>query len=107
MLEVQAEHVKLRQRFEALIRSHFGLDKFPTKAERWWDLGLSDVVRAIKPKMTISDRDELLTLMQTYADRVRAQVQEIQSLEQSIDSSVYSLFGLDSEEISIIESRIN
>ena len=107
MLEVQAEHIKLRQRFEALITSHFGLDKFPTRAERWWNLGLSDVVRAIKPKMTISERDELLTLMETYADRVRAQVQEIRSLEDSIDGSVYTLFGLDSEEISIIESRID
>lgn len=106
MLEIQSEHQQLRRRFETLVMSHFGLVRFPSKAERWWDLSLSEIVRVIKPKMTLSERDELLTFVESYVDRIRAQVHEIQMLENSMDANVYRFFSLSPEERELIESRI-
>lgn len=106
MIEVQTEHLNLRRRFQNIVSSHFNLVKYPAKAVRWWAMDFPDIAKAIKPKMTMSDRDELLKLIELYGDQAAAQTQEIVDLDASIDAQVYALFNLTDEEILIIESRI-
>lgn len=105
MLEVQSAHLQLRRRFENVVVSHLGLSKFPSRAERWWELGFSDFARMLNPKMTLSQRDELSTFIDSYADRVSAQVKEIEAIDKSIDDSVYQFFALSPADIKLVEAR--
>jgi tRNA1(Val) A37 N6-methylase TrmN6 len=89
--------------FQSLIISEFELEKWPTKLNKWWSIDSKDFVKALNPKMSLQQKDELLKLFEKY--RIECQVvdSKIKNIEAQINSKIYKLYNLNDEDIKVIE----
>lgn len=85
---------RLSRRFETLIRSEFGLRTWPRSLSAWWNLSFDDFTRNLKRRLSLTQKDELLTIFEKYCEDAHKLVIEIERAEQRVDEIVYSLFGI-------------
>jgi len=93
----------LSERFQALIMNEFALTNLGKAFNNWWHLDFSDFVKALKVKLTLVKKDELLELWNKYQPQLVALKGEVSTLDNEIDQKVYELYELTSEEIAIVE----
>lgn len=92
-------------KFSRLITSEYRTEKWSGKLNKWWTLDFADFVKALKVKLTLSQKDELLGLFEKYRTELSRLDTEIQRTEAEIDQLVYKLYDLTDEDIQIIESQ--
>ena len=93
------------QRFQNLISSELKLEKWPTKLNKWWLLDFADFVSSLILKLSLQQKDELLSLIEKYRTECSELDFQIQQTDHEIDQLVYKLYELTNEEIAIVEQR--
>lgn len=101
-LNVKAKHIS-EQRFRNLICDEFGIEKWPTKINKWWVLDFFDFAKALKLNLSLAQKDDLLQLFEKYRIELQQLDAQIQKTDQEIDQLVYKLYNLTPEETKIIE----
>ncbi len=91
------------QHFQNLLSSEFKLDKWPTKLSKWWRLEFTDLVTALKLKLSLQQKDELLQLFEKYRLECSELDLKINQFDREIDQLVYELYDLTNEETNLIE----
>jgi type I restriction-modification system DNA methylase subunit len=97
------ERQKLIETFGGLLVLEFNLKKL---SPNWWTLKFPDFVSALKVKLSLAQKDELLQLFNKYQQKLAALSAEIKSIDNEIDQLVYKLYGLTVEEIKTVESNL-
>lgn len=91
------------QRFKQLTMSEYGIEKWPTKLNKWWTLDFSVFLNYLKVDISLYKKDDLLSLFEKYKAKCSAIDAEIQKTDHEIDLYVYKLYKLTPEEITIVE----
>lgn len=90
--------------FRKLISSEYGIEKWGAKLNRWWTLDFSDLMKALKVNLSLSQKDELFQLFEKYRTDLQHLDAQIQKTDQEIDNLVYKLYDLTPEEITTMEN---
>ncbi|HSX24607.1 MAG TPA: hypothetical protein VLG69_01430 [Candidatus Andersenbacteria bacterium] len=93
-------------RFKNLISSEFNLVKLPNKLNKWWLLEFSEFISAMKLKLSLQQKDELLSLFEKYRTECFEFDNEIRKTDHEIDQLVYKLYGLTEEEKASVEGQV-
>lgn len=100
MIKLRKEFFDSEMRFKKLLFSEFEASKLPDK---WWTLDFTDFVKALKVKLSLQQKDELLQLFEKYRTECANLDDQIQETDHEIDQLVYKLYNLAPEEIAIVE----
>jgi hypothetical protein len=77
--------------------------------ERWWRLDFvelqNELLKSYKTKTPVADRDEWQTFFENAKIERDSVDLQIKLLEKELNVEVYELFGLDDEEIGMIEGE--
>ena len=90
------------ERFRALISSEFDKE-WPSKLRDWWSFDFDQLVKKLKLKLSLQQKDEFYSLHQKYQKECLENNNEISRLESEIDQLVYEVYELTSEEIRLLE----
>lgn len=107
MIAMNNTLLSLSKDFQSIISSEFHLEKWPNKLNKWWVLEFPDFVSALKAKLSLQQKDQLLSLFNKYRNECLELDNEIQKTDKEIDQLVYKLYDLTSEEIKIVEGGEN
>ncbi len=99
-LDVQSE------RFKSLVVAEYEMTAWPQKLSRWWDFDFKEFVRATKLKLSIAQKDELLTFWSGYQKTCSALDAKRDTVDAQIDAIMYKIYELEPAEIAIVESKI-
>lgn len=102
IIAAEREIARLSEAFANLLATEFGSVKLPST---WWYFDFVIFVSALKIKLSLTQKDDLLELWQKYQPRLAKSSDEISTLDQQIDRLVYKLYNLTDSEIAIIEER--
>lgn len=91
-------------KFQTLVASEFNLEKLSAKTNKWWSLSFPDFIGKLKIKLSLQQKDELLSLFEKYRTECLELDNEIKKTDHEIDQIVYKLYGLTPEEINQIEN---
>lgn len=100
---VQEKHTA-NERFKNLLASEFDIDKWPNKLNKWWALDFSTFTSALKLKLSLTQKDELIGVYEKYRNELVELDTTIQVTDNEIDQLVYELYGLSPAEKAIVES---
>ena len=104
LLESNDEISKLNSRFRRIVDSEFEIERWPSKLNKWWTLDFSTFTSALKLKLSMAQKDELIGLYEKYRDELIELDTTIKSTDNEIDQLVYELYGLSPAEIAVSES---
>jgi hypothetical protein len=90
-------------RFNALVMSEFELEKWPANLGNWWNLDFDPLLKKLKLKLSLQQKDEFYSLYQKYQEECLENKTEIVRLENEIDQLAYEVYKLTSEEIRLLE----
>jgi hypothetical protein len=113
MLSLNEEFYGFQQKFSTYFSSQYKLDKLPGKLEKWYDLEFVDFIKelnkAIKgvkgTPLTKKDEFEWMDLFEENKKKALELKAEIDKTDKEIDRMVYELYGLNEEEIKIVEGE--
>jgi hypothetical protein len=107
MLALNKKFHEQSPRFLQRMIDNYGLEKANKKLEKFWELDFGDFVKEMRKKgatVQLSTQDEL----QDYFDIKKSELLEldaqIKSTDAEINTMVYELYGLNDDEIKIIEN---
>ena len=104
ILEQTSQSNNANAHFCKLISAEFGLEKWPTKLNRWWTLDFSDFANAFKVNLTLAQKDELLQLFEKYKSECAMLDAKVQETDHEIDHLVYRLYDLTPDEIAVVDT---
>ena len=108
MLAKNNELHKQSDKFIALLRSEFGLEKLSGNLEQWYTLDFSAfMAELVKKKITLSlaQKTEWMEYFNQQKAAANALKATIDATDREIDQMAYTLYGLTSDEIAIIERQ--
>jgi type I restriction-modification system DNA methylase subunit len=102
----------VNKKFGNYFSGQYKLEKLPKKLENWSELSFADFItelnKAIKTagqtQLTKKDEFEWLDLFEENKTKAQTLKSQIETTEKAIDKMVYELYGLNEEEISIVEA---
>ena len=100
MLGLNARLLERNHRFTNLLATEFGSIRLPNT---WWNIDFPAFVSALKTKISLAQKDELLPLFEKYKSELSRLDSEVHSASNQIDRLVYGLYGLTNDEINAIE----
>jgi len=104
ILENTAKLSLSSNRFKQLVSNEFIIGTWPAKANKWYQLVFSDFTKSLKLKLSLGQKDELLSLFEKYRNECLELDNSIKEDEQEIDNLVYQIYKLSPEEIRVIEA---
>jgi hypothetical protein len=107
ILESYPKFQKIRNNFLELLSEHSKTLQFSKKLENWFELDWSDFANELsksKIEMSLSKKSEWKDFFKDEKLKIENLTQNIEILEKEIDSLVYELYGLTSEEIKMVEN---
>jgi hypothetical protein len=105
MLEnIKEKHLSNKQ-FKNVLLGEIGIEKWSNKLSNWWTLDFNDFTKALKLKLSLSEKDELYELFEKYRTNLTELDNKIKNTDAEIDQLVYELYELTAKEIAIVESR--
>ena len=108
MLALNKDLQEVSAKFQRTLQRKFpeALEKLPKKLESWYELSFTDFVKELnKKKIKLSLGDEAEWEDYFLAEQLKALAlkTQIDTTDKDIDQMVYELYGLNAEEIKIIE----
>jgi TaqI-like C-terminal specificity domain len=94
--------------FQKLLSSKFSIININTKLDKWYTLSFADFSKELtkqKIKLSLQDQSEWLTFFEQEKQKAMAIKNEIDATDKEIDRMVYALYGLNEEEIKIVEGN--
>ena len=107
MLSLNKDLQSMISKFQRLIQNEFNLEKLSQKLQNWNLLEFKDFVKELsknKIKLSLNDKMEWEETFSAQKEKVQKILDEINATEYEIDKMVYELYGLNMEEIRVIES---
>lgn len=108
MLDLNEKFYKQKSRFLKRMTDNYELEKANKKLEKFYEMEFGDFVKEMRKKgakVGLTTQDEL----EEYFDKNKSELLEldthIKKTDNDIDQMVYKLYGLDEEEIKIIENK--
>lgn len=105
MLSLSTELQSKDNNFRQVVFSEFEIEKWSTKLNRWWTLDFTNFAKALKVKLSLAQKDELLQLFDKYKSELQSIDNKIQKTEKEINQLVYRLYNLTPEEIVVVEGK--
>ena len=106
MLFLNKNLQELSQKFQRLLTRKFELEKLTTKLQEWYLLEFSEFVKELKKskiKLSLKEEMEWEEIFLENKEEAEKIKNEIEMTDKEIDKMVYELYGLNEEEIEIIE----
>jgi len=106
MLSLNKDLQEKSQKFQRLLTRKFELEKLTTKLQDWYLLKFSEFVKELKKskiKLSLKEEIEWEEIFIEKKEEVEKVKNEIEITDKEIDRMVYELYGLNEEEIRIIE----
>ena len=106
MLLLNKELQEQTQKFQRSLERKFAFTEISKKLQEWYLLSYAEFIKEIekkKIKLTISEEAEWETYFTTEAKKVLVLKEEIKKTDNEINEMVYNLYGLNQEEINIVE----
>ncbi|MGO4904107.1 Eco57I restriction-modification methylase domain-containing protein [Flavobacterium sp. W20_MBD1_R3] len=112
MLEFKKQKQSINKKFTNYFSGQYNLEKLPKKLENWSELTFTEFIKelnkAIKTAgqtpLTKKDEFEWLDLFEENKTKAQDLKSQIETTEKAIDTMVYELYGLNEEEIGIVEN---
>jgi hypothetical protein len=73
---------------------------------KWWSLEFNEFLQVMNVKLSLSQKDELLSFFKKYQEECVILDSKILELIDEIDSLVFDLYKLDSTEIQFVEKSL-
>jgi hypothetical protein len=84
--------------------------KLTNRLRQWWKLDFksfrAEIKKAFKDDIPLKQRNDWESLLREEGEKIRCLTAEIEQAEREIDSIVYKLFNLTSDEIALLESSL-
>ena len=107
MLFLNKNLQELSQKFQRMIVREFGLEKISTKLQNWYLLNFTEFIKElskVKVKLNLSQKADWEDYFIAEKSKAETLNNEITKTDKEIDRMVYELYGLNEEEIRIVES---
>lgn len=107
MLSLNKNFQELSQKFQRMIVREFGLEKISTKLQNWYLLNFTEFIKElskVKVKLNLSQKADWEDYFIAEKSKAETLNNEITKTDKEIDRMVYELYGLNEEEIRIVES---
>jgi len=106
MLKHNKELQEISQKFQRSMQRKFDLDELPKKLQDWYLLSYSDLIKELaKKKVKLSLKEE--AEWEDYFNEERKKALELKATlnttDKAIDEMVYQLYGLNKDEIGMVE----
>ncbi|MCB9359747.1 MAG: N-6 DNA methylase [Flavobacteriales bacterium] len=95
--------------FTQLLQSKFNIEKLTTKLQSWHELEFKDFLKELKKakvQLSLSEEAEWMQYFNEQKQKAQALKSEINRVDAEIDKMVYQLYGLNEEEIKIVEGEV-
>ena len=107
------EFTQIKNKFTTYLQSQFTIEKLTKKLQNWHELDFSDFIKELNKsikkvgveKLTKSDEMDWMEVFETKKEEAKTLKTEIDKTDAEIDAMVYELYGLNQEEIQIIENN--
>ena len=109
MIEQTNTLKELQLNFIKLLQSKFEIEKIGKKLNLWYELPFKDFLKEIKKakiKLGLSEESEWMQYFNEQTVKAQNIKTEIEKTDNEIDQMVYELYGLNEEEIKIVEESI-
>ena len=103
MLRMNKEFHEKLEKHLTILKSDLGIEKLPTKLEKFYELSFEDFVKAAKVKVLLSKKSELFDYFEKAKSELAGLKANIGATDSAIDQMVYKLYDLTPEEIKIVE----
>lgn len=111
MLLLNKELQELRSKFSKYFSGKFRIEKLNTKLEKWYNLSFDEFIKEINKVikvqkgtlLTKKEEFDWIDLFEENKQKANALQSEIAKTDKEIDVMVYELYGLNEEEIKIVE----
>ncbi|MCZ8196751.1 MAG: N-6 DNA methylase [Flavobacterium sp.] len=112
MLSLNKELQEVSLKFSKYFSGQFKLEKLSGKLEKWYDVTFEEFIKeinkAIKAQkgtpLTKKDEFDWIDLFEENKQKANALQTQIATTDKAIDAMVYELYGLNEEEIAIVEN---
>jgi glutaredoxin 2 len=102
-LDITKDLYDRSEKFLKLVAMEFAIGRPSAKLKKWFTLDFEDFVTALRVKLSLQQKDELLGLFEKYRTECAKLSSQIRQTDHEIDQLVYKLYDLTPEEIAIIE----
>ena len=106
MLSLNKELQEVSQKFQRMIMREFNLEKLSTKLQNWYLLNFDEFIKELskaKVKLSLSQKADWEDYFIAEKEKADTLNNEITKTDKEIDKMVYELYGLNEEEIKVIE----
>ena len=122
MIVLTKDFQEKNTKFTKYLQSQYAIDKLTRKLENWYELNFGDFIKEINKaiktinkerikselpsikELTKLDEMDWMDVFETKKAEAQALKQQIDSTDREIDVMVYELYGLNEEEIAIVEN---
>jgi hypothetical protein len=107
MLSLNKELQEVSQKFQRALEREFELDKLPKKLQDWHLLSYGEFIKELvkkKVKLSLSQKAEWEDYFLEESKKALELKSNIDTTDKEIDEMVYDLYGLNEEEIEIVEN---
>lgn len=91
-------------KFRTLVSSKFGIEKWPSKLNKWWNLASDDFLKAAKFDLPLETQGEALDFFENSKTKCQNLVSEINKIQSEIDQGFYELYSLSDSEVITVNS---
>ena len=106
MLTLNKELQETSQKFQRALEREFELDSLPKKLQDWYLLSFNEFIKEIekkKVKLSLSQKAEWEEYFLQESKKALDLKSKIDATDKAIDTMVYELYGLNEEEIALVE----
>jgi len=107
MLSLSNELQQVSQKFQRALEREFELDTLPKKLQNWYLLSYGDFIKELekkKLKLSLSQKAEWENYFLQESKKALELKTNIDTTDKEIDAMVYELYGLNKDEIEIVEN---
>lgn len=107
MIYLNREQQEQSQKFQRIIQRKFELEELPKKLQDWYKLSYSEFIKELakkKVKLSLSQEAEWEDYFMQESKKALELKATIDATDKAIDAMVYELYGLNEEEIAIVEN---
>lgn len=91
-------------KFRTLVSSACGIEKWPSKLNKWWSLTSENFLKTGKFDLPLEKQSEVLDFFENSKTKCQNLVSEIHKIQSEIDQVFYGLYSLSDEETAIVNS---
>lgn len=104
MIDLNAQFAKLTNTFFTLLKANYNVDKIPSALSEFYALEFKDFLKLSKLKVPISEQGDLFEFFERFKADCLGLNAQIKSTDERINTTVYKLYNLTSDEIKAVEN---